>query len=287
MGFPEPILVKRLLGSRSAAFTLIELLVVIAVLGILAGLLLPVLGQAKSKGYSISCLNNEKQLILAWQLYADEHEDRVAPNFGAAQVQQEIANGTYRNWVNDVLDWSSINSQNTNSTLLFAGGIGPYLGGVENVYRCPNDFVLSTWQEQAGWRSRVRSYSMNAMVGDAGDFMAGGSNTNNPHYRQFLTATEIPRPSDIFVFIEEHPDTVTDGYFLNNPYVPEWVRLPASYHSRGANLAFADGHVEYHRWMVGSTRQPACPGVVGFSVAINLEERADFDWLRQRVSIKP
>src|SRR5689334_7701471 len=187
MGFPEPVLVKRLLGSRSAAFTLIELLVVIAVIGILAGLLLPVLGQAKSKGYSISCLNNEKQLIMAWQLYADEHEDRAAPNFGALQTQQENANGTYRNWVNNVLDWTSSNSQNTNSALLFAGGIGPYLSGVENVYRCPNDFVLSIWQEQAGWRSRVRSYSMNAMVGDAGDFMSGGSNTNNPHYRQFLT----------------------------------------------------------------------------------------------------
>jgi prepilin-type processing-associated H-X9-DG protein len=89
------------------------------------------------------------------------------------------------------------------------------------------------------------------------------------------------------VFIEEHPDTLTDGYFLNNPYVSEWVRLPASYHSGGANLAFADGHVEYHRWTVGSTRQSPRPGVVDFSVTINLEERADFDWLKQRVSIKP
>jgi prepilin-type processing-associated H-X9-DG protein/prepilin-type N-terminal cleavage/methylation domain-containing protein len=291
MCFPERTLrlaAVRFWGSRRrTAFTLIELLVVIGVIAILAGLLLPVLSQAKSKGYSISCLNNEKQLILAWQLYADEHDDRAPANYGIAQVEQEIGNDTYRNWVNNVLDWSAVNSENTNITLLFEGGIGPYLSGVDNVYRCPNDFVLSDKQSQAGWRSRTRSYSMNAMVGDAGDFIVGGSNTNNPYYRQFFTTSEIPRPSDIFVFIEEHPDTIRDGYFLNKPYPPEWIRLPASYHSGGANLTFADGHAEYHKWVVGSTRKPARPGAVPFPFKLDPVDRADFDWLKQRVSIKP
>jgi prepilin-type processing-associated H-X9-DG protein/prepilin-type N-terminal cleavage/methylation domain-containing protein len=291
MRFPGRILrlgAARCLGSRRlTAFTLIELLVVMGVIALLAGILLPVLGQAKAKGQAISCLNNEKQLILAWQLYADEHEDHAPANFGVAQVEQEISNGTYRNWVNNVLDWSVMNSENTNLSLLFAGGIGRYLGGVDNVYRCPNDFALSVNQTQAGWRSRTRSYSMNAMIGDPGEFMVGGSNTNNPHYRQFLTVTEIPRPSDIFVFIEEHPDTIRDGYFLNNPYELEWVRLPASYHNGGANLAFADGHVEYHRWVVGSTRRAPRPGAVPFPFEFDAPERADFDWLKERVSIKP
>src|SRR5262245_54170507 len=79
----------------SSGFTLIELLVVIAVIAILAGLLLPALSQTKSKGHSISCLNNERQLILAWMLYADEHEDRVPPNLGEVETQQTIANGTH------------------------------------------------------------------------------------------------------------------------------------------------------------------------------------------------
>lgn len=265
-------------------FTLIELLVVIGVIAILAGLVLPVLGQAKAKGHAISCLNNERQLALAWQVYADEHEDRAAPNFGEQQVLEEIANGTYRNWVNNVLDWTT-NPMNTNRALLFAGGIGPYLSGVDNVYRCPSDFVLSEAQKQLGWRSRVRSYSMNLMVGDAGSISATGANTNNPSYRQFFTTTEIPQPSDIFVFIEEHPDTLDDGYFLNKYYSANWIDLPASYHSGGANLAFADGHIEHKKWRVGSMRWPAAAQVLPYPVRLD-DGTADYSWVVRHMSIR-
>src|SRR5688572_5069630 len=110
MGSPEPLLVRRLAGAvrlrASHAFTLVELLVVIAVIAILADLLLPVLGQAKAKGHAVSCLNNQRQLVMAWQVHADDHEDRAAANFGKDQVLEEIANGTYRNWVNNVMGWS-------------------------------------------------------------------------------------------------------------------------------------------------------------------------------------
>jgi prepilin-type processing-associated H-X9-DG protein/prepilin-type N-terminal cleavage/methylation domain-containing protein len=288
MGSPEPILVRRL--ARAArlredhAFTLIELLVVIAVIAILAGLLLPVLGQAKSKGHALSCLNNQRQLVLAWQVHADDHEDRAAANFGKLQVLEEIANRTYRNWVNNVLDWTD-NPMNTNTALLFAGGIGPYLGGVDNVFRCPSDFALSEVQQQLGWKSRVRSYSMNLMVGDAGSFSATGANTNNPSYRQFFTTTEIPQPSDIFVFIEEHPDTLDDGYFLNKPYSTNWIDLPASYHSGGANVAFADGHVEQHKWVVGSTRYPARAYILPYPLTLD-GGVADYSWVVQHMSVK-
>jgi prepilin-type N-terminal cleavage/methylation domain-containing protein/prepilin-type processing-associated H-X9-DG protein len=270
--------------QRSHGFTLIELLVVIGVIAILAGILLPVLSQAKAKGHAITCLNNQRQLLLAWQVYADENEDRAPANFGKEQVLEEIANGTYRNWVNNVLDWTD-NPMNTNTALLFAGGIGPYLSGVHNVYRCPSDFVLSEMQQALGWRSRVRSYSMNLMVGDAGNISTTGANTNNPSYRQFFTTTEIPQPSDIFVFIEEHPDTIDDGYFLNKYYAANWIDLPASYHSGGANLAFADGHVEFHRWQVASTRWPAAPLVVPYPVTLT-DGKADYSWVVQHMSIK-
>jgi prepilin-type N-terminal cleavage/methylation domain-containing protein/prepilin-type processing-associated H-X9-DG protein len=288
MGSPELIWVRCLARAprprRNNGFTLIELLVVIGVIAVLAGLLLPVLGQAKSKGHAISCLNNQRQLVLAWQVYADEREDRAAANFGKAQVVEEVANGTYRNWVNNVLDWTD-DPMNTNRALLFAGGIGPYLGGVDNVFRCPSDFVLSEWQQQLGWRSRVRSYSMNLMVGDAGDFSATGSNTNNPSYRQFFTTAEIPQPSDIFVFIEEHPDTLDDGYFLNKPYSSQWIDLPASYHSGGANVTFADGHVEQHKWVVGSTRYAARAHILPYPLTME-DGTADYNWVIQHMSVK-
>jgi prepilin-type processing-associated H-X9-DG protein len=267
------------------AFTLIELLVIIAILGILAGLLLPALSQAKARGQTIACLNNQRQLILAWMLYADDYEDSLPYNLGEVESRRTIAEGTYLNWVNNVLNWET-DPLNTNTSLITIGGIGPYCGGVASIFKCPTDFVLSDLQQQAGWRERVRSVSMNAMVGNAGEFSSGGTNVNNPHYRQFFKMSEIPNPSDIFVLVEEHPDTITDAYFLNNPYVLKWSRLPASYHNGAANLAFADGHLETHHWLFGSTKFPARPDVADFPITIPIEERGDFDWLMGRTSLK-
>ena len=289
MSFPQPAVVKRLAARNSLsriatrAFTLVELLVVIAVVAILATLLVAGLNEAKSKGHSIACLSHERQLIVAWHVYADENEGRVAKNYGISRTLETIADGTYQNWVNNVLDWST-DSMNTNTALLFLGGIGPYLSQQPEVYRCPSDSVLSPEQASLGWRSRVRSYSMNAMVGDAGEFTTQGFNTNNPSYQQFFALTEIPQPSDIFVFIEEHPDSLRDGYFLNKAYSNRWKDLPASYHSGGANLVFADGHAEYQRWKVGSTRVPPRP--LAFEPDGTLEDARDFSWLMQHTSIK-
>jgi prepilin-type processing-associated H-X9-DG protein len=126
---------------------------------------------------------------------------------------------------------------------------------------------------------------MNLMVGDAGSFSTSGANTNNPHYRQFFTTTEIPQPSDIFVFIEEHPDTLDDGYFLNKAYSTNWIDLPASYHTGGANLAFADGHVERRQWLMGSTRWPARANILSYPLGLD-DGPADYAWVMRHMSIK-
>lgn len=77
----------KLKGNK--AFTLIELLLVIAIIGILAGLLLPVLNKAKGKAHSIKCLSNVKQLILGWQLYASDHKGRYVNNHGRDQTREK------------------------------------------------------------------------------------------------------------------------------------------------------------------------------------------------------
>src|SRR6185369_2052119 len=115
-------------------------------------------------------------------------------------------------------------------------------GGVAQIFKCPSDTALSSVQRSAGWTARVRSVSMNAMLGDAGEFMVDGINTNNPGYRQFERLGDVTEPSRIMAFVEEHPDSINDGYFLNRFHTGEWNDLPASYHLRGANFAYVDGH---------------------------------------------
>jgi prepilin-type N-terminal cleavage/methylation domain-containing protein/prepilin-type processing-associated H-X9-DG protein len=270
--------------ERRAAFTLVELLVVIAIIAILASLLLPTLGRAKSKAHSITCLNNQKQLMLACSIYLDEHEDRFPYNLGEEETKQWVSKGVLRNWVNNVLNWE-VDSDNTNVSLVVNGGIGPYTSGVASLYRCPSDGVVSDIQGDAGWRQRTRSISMNAMIGDAGEFSVSGANTNNPYYKQFFNSTQVPDPARIFVFTEEHPDSVDDGYFLNRADKYEWHDLPASWHDGGANLAFADGHVEYHQWQGSSTKPAPRPGAFVFPSKITSSaEAADFHWLMDRTS---
>ena len=265
--------------------TLLELLVVIAMIAILASMLLPALAGARAKGRLISCLNDERQLSLACALYAEEFNDRLPYNLGAAEIKQLEAQGRYLNWSTPVMSWE-LDADNTNSTLLTEGGIGPYTRRAAAIYRCPDDSVVSDVQAQAGWTARVRTVSMNAMVGDAGQFSATGKNVNNPYYQQFFKQTQVPEPAQIFIFIEEHPDSINDGYFLNQPSRLRWSDLPASYHGGRANLSFADGHLEPHKWRFASTQPPAQPDAAHLPFPVPVSERGDFDWLMARTSVE-
>jgi prepilin-type N-terminal cleavage/methylation domain-containing protein/prepilin-type processing-associated H-X9-DG protein len=281
--------------KRGRAFTLVELLVVIAIIAIIASLILPALARAKARAQGSFCLNNTRQLAIAWMIYADEHNGLLAYNLGqsariASAVSANAASGPQMsdNWVNNVLDWET-NSDNTNTAELVGTGLGPYTSASAALYRCPSDNVLSDLQRNAGWVSRVRSYSMNAMVGDAGYFSKTGVNINNTNDVQFFKAFNIPRPGDIFVFLDEHPDSIDDGYFLNKDVDSGqvWTDLPASYHDGGANFAFADGHSEFHHWHNGSTKQPA--RAYGITPPLPLpitDGLQDFSWVVSKMSVE-
>lgn len=272
-------------GLRPAerGFTLVELLVVVAIVSILASMLLPAVSRAKAKGQQIFCANNIRQLATACAAYAHENGDRMPCNFGATEIVEMLRRGERHNWANSLMDWET-NSWNTNVLLNIDASLGQHVGRAAKVFRCPNDTALSAVQREAQWRERSRSISMNAMTGDAGAFMLTGTNVNNPKYQQFLKMGDIVSPADIFVFIEEHPDSINDGYFLNKAYAPTWMDLPASYHTGGANLSFADGHVAARKWQSATTKKPSKPDV-GLPVALN-DDRTDFEWLMRRMSTR-
>jgi prepilin-type N-terminal cleavage/methylation domain-containing protein/prepilin-type processing-associated H-X9-DG protein len=279
-------------GGRG--FTLIELLAVIAIIGILAAILLPALAGARERSRGVYCLNNTRQLTLAWELYADDHDGFLPYNL--------VMEGTFRtniNWVNNVMTWD-LSPDNTNVATITDASLGPYVVGVTGIYHCPSDRVLSAIQSAAGWSQRIRSYSMNAMVGNAGSAIVGSQNVNNPGYRQFFKVEQMPRPSDIFVFLDEHPDSIDDGYFIDQDTpttgwtpssvpINEWRDLPASYHNRSAAFSFADGHAILHRWLRSSTIMPATAYTASLPIAIPStppSEHDDFEWVMEHMSVE-
>lgn len=279
-----------------AAFTLVELLVVVAIIAILASLILPALSRAKARAQGDFCLNNTHQLTLAWMLYADEHNGRLAYNLGQSSrlaALPAVANGAQmsQNWVNNVLNWETNDPDNTNWAAVVGSGIGPYAGAAAAVYRDPSDNVLSGAQRAAGWTgSRVRSYSMNGLIGDAGIYTQGGFNVNFPDYTQFFKATSIPQPSDIFVFLDEHPDSIDDGYFIDSysdSGPATWTDLPASYHNSAGSFSFADGHSELHHWQNKSTLQPSVAYGINPVLPMQIPDGTqDFEWVLRHMSIE-
>ena len=240
-------------------FTLVELLVVIAVIAILAGLLLPALSKAKARAYTIVCLNNMKQLQLAWHLYADDYNDRLAGNWGPGGDGSSPGSPS---WVSGAMTYETVPwfifpySDSTNTLFLVPGGfgsIGPYAKSPA-IYKCPAD---KSWIRIDGQAyPRVRSVSMNWWMDgrDDGSFGSFGHFGPAPQFYVFNKMTDIktPGPSQAFVFVDEHEDSITLCNFMIDPGLvwPDtgWINLPASRHGGAGTFSFADGHAEIKKW---------------------------------------
>jgi prepilin-type N-terminal cleavage/methylation domain-containing protein/prepilin-type processing-associated H-X9-DG protein len=272
-------------ARRRHAFTLLELMVVVAIIAILAAMLLPALSRSKSRAQAIFCMNNNRQLATAWTMYSGDNHEQLVYNLGGDAKTRGFAPPQEPNWVNNIMDWT-VNPDNTNAAFVNTSMLGNYASYASAIYRCPADKTLSDAQKSAGWNFRTRSVSMNAMVGNPGPLLQGGVNVNNPDYRQFLKESDIQNPSMTYVFLDEHPDSINDGYFLNNPYELTWIDLPGSYHDGGGSFSFADGHTEVHRWLSDSTKVPARAYAATLPSSIRETERADFDWINKRSSLE-
>ncbi len=266
-------------------FTLVELLVVIAIVAILASLLFPALQRSKERARAMTCMANKKQLTLAWIMYSGDNDERLAYNLGSDSSATAWAAKTQPNWVNNVMDWE-LSPDNTNTDFVNSSLLSFYVNGSTTLFRCPSDQALSDVQKRAGWHyGRVRSVSMNAMVGDPGNALRWGVNTNNPEYSQFLRESDIPSPSSIFVFLDEHPDSINDGYFLMKDS-GQWVSLPGSYHSGGGSFSFADGHTVIHRWVDAATVRPPFPDAAGLPISLRSNATNDYNWVLRHSSFE-
>ncbi len=255
---------------KCEAFTLIELLVVIAIIAILAALLLPALAKSKQKAEGISCMNNTRQLTLAWITYSEDFNDHLVYN-------KPYMTTDSNNWVGDVMSWAA-DPQVTNLTLLTTAALSPYTAKNVGVYKCPADRV------PCPLGSRARSDSMNAFVGPQD---AQGTPINSA-WKQFIKLGDFRIPSDIIVFMDEHPDSINDGWMVfctaaNPAERTGWSDLPASYHNGACGFSFADGHSEIRKWVSASTKRPVEQNSSGFPVPVGSDTR-DITWFALRTT---
>ena len=234
----------------SSGFTLIELLVVIAIIAILAALLLPALSKAKEKARRLQCLSNLRQAGMAVHVYAGDWNDFIPPNFSSSEPGS---------WVEGKMSWG-MSMDNTDTKKILNAALGPYARNA-GIYKCPADTYTVPSAVTLGAKvTRCRTIAMNAFL--EGGAYRGSGNPGSvwyPEWRKYDKLSEVndPKPTDLWMMVDEHPDSINDGWMITDVTNPNgWTDLPGSLHDGSCGFNYVDGHSEIKRWREQSTKMP-------------------------------
>ena len=269
------------------AFTLIELLVVIGIIAVLAGLLIPTLARARAASWTAKCISNKRQLGIGISLYGMDSTDRYPLNSGP--FPQVIGRP---NWCHGISSWILFPTDEMgdfDKTNLIGPlcQLAPYVGSSSSIFKCPADNYALNSQGGGGQLTRPISIAMNRFFGLDRQFDGTPSPKNGGTMVTYEKVSNIQRlsPSDAWIISDVHPDSMLD-MFLDLDYdgtensikAVSWFRLASSLHGGGAALLFADNHVENHKWVVPSTRQPVKYQIDSFRSALKKSDDRDWRW---------
>jgi prepilin-type N-terminal cleavage/methylation domain-containing protein len=263
-------------GARRA-FTLIELLVVIAIIAILAAMLLPALSKGKAKATGAACRSNEKQLITAMFMYGLDNKDAILPtSYRGEDGQMDLYAGGF--WKGPIpgpdipLGTSVAEATRRSMEGIKQSPLFKYCGAV-GAYACPGDLRTKDLLPGRGWA--YGSYSKSEPMNGLGGWQV----------RAFAKYSEIPQPTETFVFIEEaDPRSYNEGTWVMYVTPPGWVDGFAIFHGVVTTFAFADGHVDSHKWLEQSTIKAALGFAHGDSASFfwsagNAAQNRDLHWV--------